>query len=309
MFIEIDRSILCSPDVLSKYKYKIMSLIETHFRGEHYLFFQRKAEYVDNLKTLFREDAFHLKILDKIVDDLTEFGGLYKNREMKCIIVEYVMHYHNNQNTIYIPISKLETPIVETRLLGENLTDAKFYEELTNLFISRKNEIYQGKIKCETVGGGGATTSKTLSEIASKRKYFCLCITDSDFDGNRVTSDTSKDVERFCTSNQGSFSHFKLPCRELENLIPPEYYKRVLSGDDITKIDKLIPLSCRDQKIYDYKANFGDKIFERYYNGDYTRNSGRFYQELPEDYINDHKILIKKIVDWCCAPNSSNYIV
>lgn len=309
MFIEIDKSILSSPDILSRHRYQIMELFTTHYRGEHFLFFQRTKEYVDNLKNLFAGDDFYVKILSKIVDDLTFNGELYKVMETKCMIVEHVMDYHNNLNIIYISISKLKVPIVETKLLGENITDANFYQELTKLFISQKNNLYRGEIKCETVGGGGATTSNTLSAIASSCKYFCLCITDSDFDGEKVTSDTPRKVEEFCSQNDGSFSHYKLPCRELENLIPPEYYRRILIGDEIAKIDRLIQLGFETQRFYDYKQNFGDRIFERYYDGDFKIHRQSFYKELPFIYKENHEKLIKKIIEWCCAPNAQRYII
>lgn len=309
MFIEIDKSVISSPSVLLRHKHKIINLIETHYRGEHFLFFERKKEYVGNLRLLLEGEEFYSKILNKIVDDLTMNANLYKKMNTRCVIVEHIMDYHKVPNIIYIAISKLQVPVVETILLGENKIDADFYKELTELFIGKINEIYTGKIKCSTVGGGGSTTVQTLSGIVEEKKKFCLCITDSDFDGKKVTSDTSTKVEKFCSEYQGSFTHLKLPCRELENLIPPKYYLEVASRDKVDEVTKLTKRSFEVQKTYDYKTFLGDNIFNTYYNEKFIMNRNRFYRDLPDEYTEMHKVIVQRVVDWCCAPNTENYII
>jgi hypothetical protein len=140
--------------------------------------------------------------------------------------------------------------IQNTIILGENTCDCHIFKIIGNYYLQSINIADSVAIKGTNQLGGGDTTAQAFTEIHLEKHSFCLCILDSD---QKMPCDTlgqtAHKVEKFAQRNQ--LSNFKSQhhvikgFRELENLLPDEFYAKKYSFD-VNKKDILKTLSGYD---------------------------------------------------------------
>ena len=153
--------------------------------------------------------------------------------------------------TVFISLSELSRFEIyrETQLLGENLSDVRFYEIVLKFY-----KVVHGVEKTRScfhpLLGGGHTTALVYRYECDNPTSFILCLADSDFKYcGAALGDTAKEIQKvYGYKTQPPFNgyyYFIERAREVENLIPlsiyKEYAKRPQTGAS-NRVDKISDL-------------------------------------------------------------------
>jgi hypothetical protein len=148
--------------------------------------------------------------------------------------------------------------IQRTIILGENQDDSVVYGLIGKYYL-KKNGLDANTLRTDERFGGGNTTNRCYKTIYDGCEAFCLCILDCDQktpDGS--IGDTAKFVKKFHDKNHPKnkkCSYYILNVLEIENILPPSFYK-IQYQDDLNKkpiLQRLDDLPFANIKYFDFK--------------------------------------------------------
>lgn len=135
--------------------------------------------------------------------------------------------------TILCPIGSVTTGLLQrTLLLVENLTDATYYQWITEHVLAG-GEFRDCHMSIEAYPGGGNTTAEAYEHIKQNTSRLCLCIVDSDIRSPGTThGETAAKVSRSDAQYPSPRTgHYVLDVCSIENLIPFETFESAWGRD------------------------------------------------------------------------------
>lgn len=253
----------------------------------HIVFAGRKAlEIIKNVSGLSNDDK---KIYELIGLKMTSSQQFYKSIGFHAFVT-----FDSPTAITYdkVIVNPNEVPNFEwfskTRLLTENLIDAKFYEFVTEYYM-RKTKIKGFKKESENIPGGGDATVQYVVDQIKEKKSFCLAIVDSDlkYRGGSL-KETSSKVKK-CIDENTPFNcmyYVIEDLSEIENLIP----FHIISSFTTYKNNQIVKDGlqfCQD--YFDFKRGLrtDDLINVDYYNYWYAEVKHlKTIAETLDDYRN-----------------------
>lgn len=251
MLFLVDESFLDSfkiyPDIFKK---NLSSLIDAHFRLNHFVFISPRIA-----NEIIIDSQFHLFLGDDIIQKITKIKEqcILLNSIKKAVLFHVNIYYsetkkekitYNQSGGIiswnYLMTDDLDWVIYPSKIYGENILDACFFEKLAKLHASMKN--FSGKnIKFhqEMTGGCGNVPKIIKNKTTTHDNPVCAIIVDSD---NKYQKSNVHPLIKTCRRdmeyvNNPMLLHI-LDSREIENIIPLELIT--------SAFDSLLP---QDEKI------------------------------------------------------------
>ena len=187
----------------------------------HIVFAGRKVlETIKDVEGLSKDDK---KIYESIGLRLTSNQQFYRSFSFHAFVTFDRPTAITNDKVIVNPN---EVPAFEwfnkTRLLTENLIDARFYEVVTSYYM-RKSQIRGFKKESENIPGGGDATVQYVENQMKEKKSFCLAIVDSDlkYKGGSLKETSSKVKKCIDENTPFNCKYYVIEdLSEIENLIP-----------------------------------------------------------------------------------------
>jgi hypothetical protein len=282
MIIYIDNSIansIINNEKLTEINFCLSTLANEYIKGTHIILGERQTIY-----TIFSQE----KILS--MDERKIYSKIYNSlATMKCML-DYCNEYMEitsdtakkqvkiefSKKLYSIPIEDINSKryLIEPYMLCENISDCQFFKKFFDYYLVSHPEIKNAiRFSGEIRGGGGSTVCKEYQQIQEERKRFCLCILDSDQEypaifnnGVKSYGQTAKDVININDLNEINTQYYLLPVREIENLIPIFFLKKVIPINDqryegVKMIESLINKGCIDA-VYYYDFKNGIKGYQ-----------------------------------------------
>ncbi|MCP1290888.1 hypothetical protein NK214_11875 [Chromobacterium sp. S0633] len=158
-------------------------------------------------------------------------------------------------------------------IIAENVTDSAIFDVAGQHYAQYKK--YKGiNVRCTPRGGGGNGIKVEFNMIVQAGRELCLAITDGDQNWpGRPESDVSKGCSKIAAMNPVYCEHFRLPVRELENLIPISAAYEIGANHNLELIEKVLERApqvrmhgdLKDgvdfKKIYKMKKNGSERLF------------------------------------------------
>jgi hypothetical protein len=135
----------------------------------------------------------------------------------------------NDCNAINVSIDYFQTTDIlqESRILCEDITDAKFFEEIA-LYYMRTNFLGNISLSYEAEHGGGNQINVSFKKHVNKKNKLCLAFCDND---KRHPLDdignTLKNLRLVDTSDNAFCKCIELDAQEIENLVPFNYLDEI----------------------------------------------------------------------------------
>ncbi|WP_157422044.1 hypothetical protein [Acidovorax sp. Root219] len=145
---------------------------------------------------------------------------------------------------------------MEPRLLAEHVNDAKIYIEAAHHYII--NQKISGLSICgKTSGGGGTSIAQEFKNISQNRNL-CLAVVDSDENWpSRPATPVEKKCKEVADASSGLCEAYRLPARELENMIPLNILKDIFSNKNgyysVEQIEKILGQELEGWRCADIK--------------------------------------------------------
>jgi len=291
MLLELDQSIEDNLDNFTSSDWEsIENLAKAGRNGYHFLTGHRSLmEKLSSNDKLSRLDQYFFK--RKAINYSTESSIPEIVTTRISISYNNPIHISNQEepDRIFLALSfftKLEGALA-TRLICENISDYKILIELAKIY-ARLNRIKSFNIKFREANGGGSCTAQVIENKLNHEGKIILCVVDSDKSSSSCKiGETAKKVSSVCKmNNHRPIKLVILQARELENLLPVEFYKKNYTGTDYKRSNDILETirtinSC--SLLYlDYKEGLNLR----------TLTSDKVFYESPE-----WKIVLKQLKD------------
>lgn len=172
----------------------------------------------------------------------------------KAVTVYAIITYdHSIKKEKAITINPLEEkvfePYNETRVICENIQDAKFFRYIIKFFLRQET-----LLGCQTlfvpIMGGGDSTAEVLRDEVERKQFFCLVITDSDrkypyAEYGQTVKKVQSVIDDYHPFNCSLYVMDQV--MEVENLIPYTVIKSFFSSNGFVEI------FSKDASFYDMK--------------------------------------------------------
>lgn len=235
MLFLVDESFLDSftinPDIFKK---NLSSLIDAHFRFNHFVFISPSIA-----NKITKSSQMNLFLGDDITQKITKIKEqcMFLS-SIKRTVLFYVNIYYSNTKKEkvtydqsgsiiswnYLMTDDLDWVIYPSKVYGENILDACFFEKLAKLHASMKNLSGKNiKFHQEMTGGCGNVPKIIKNKTTTHDNPVCAIIVDSD---NKYQKNNIHPLVKTCKRD---IEHVKNPIllhilesREIENIIPLE---------------------------------------------------------------------------------------
>lgn len=151
-------------------------------------------------------------------------------------------------------LSLSESSLQKSILLAEDSKDAELYSLVANCY-KRSLGFHSLGVALATTHGGGEETPNVFNRVVAEQHAPCVCITDSDlFYPEASSSKKNKKCKRVLeVSCRYPNHHYVLGVREVENLVPPAWMRKLTNDHEVMqRIDLLESLFEADPVVYKY---------------------------------------------------------
>jgi len=177
--------------------------------------------------------------LQSLMNRAVEYQSLLSVIEYKIIVYladAYRQGVNRQGNTWFVPLEYFAgSGIIQSAILGENDLDAELFIHFAQIYQYRQrlnSFLLAGRPK----SGGGSGTPRTLTNYLRHEYSPCLCVTDSDkLHPGYKQSSTSRNCRRAAQIKNRVVEYISLEEREIENLLPVDLLKKVVSIDDFSR--------------------------------------------------------------------------
>lgn len=237
----------------------------------------------------------------------------------KDILTKYIsisssyneISFDDEKNCYRVPVDYV-CDVMETKLLTEHESDAKFFQQIANYVLSLKSKGHNNfsfRFENDSYHGGNA---KSTIEQVSKGKKIVLVIVDSDRDykgGQRGSTYKSVKDSVKIAKRSIVIDYLELPVREKENLIPSTIYSLFVDSGIVHVIADNYSDDEEINSFFDIKGGIKYKkivnhneIWENKYGKviEICRNAGICKGEVSDEITNLDKYYIDGIGDKIC---------
>jgi len=236
MLIQLDESLLGSLGELSQPEWDgVINLAVAAREGHHYLIASRALAAALSHKTEMgpRERALYKALSDRH----STIAGMASQVRMRARVTRDLVAERvtvSGITEIRIPLSFFSSTVATQPaiLLCENLDDCNLIHEMARLFARAEN---MGAIRTnlDMRSGGGSTTADVADGILANGRRLLLTVVDSDRETpDGALGDTAKSARSvFRERNLATGEILILDGRDLENLLPDEFYRSEFEND------------------------------------------------------------------------------
>jgi hypothetical protein len=240
------------------------------------------------LTILAREEISRLQkqILKHTNEQVTFKQELFDNINYRMVVFhsDYGFNPLNYQNNfIFIDINnycknyseKGLNPFSPPKLVLEDMNDQNIYMKICEWFTSNNKYLGKHRLSFDILHGGGNRTASICKSLIEKgHNVFCICDSDSKYNGDNVQHETAKKVEEVFTNLGKKDNLYILKCQEVENLIPPSLLAETANQTQQSAINFINHITSLFPEAYMYMD---------IKNG-FTYNS--VFKEIPDNYSN-----------------------
>jgi len=270
MIIEIKNDILDKVVEGNKTFIDCMILLACASRKEHYVIMPDWNTYPKQkeVTTIMGVRLFDkLKIISKNAENIKNFKFITPILGIKAICTtskntQFIDKKNSDEriNTIILNPNDIKDfkYNADTVVLGENINDIYFYENLIKYYIRNNNKV-SNRIgyNFRPEAGGGVTTVQTVKNYIDKKSYFCITIADSDkkYDTCDI-GDTAEQISDIYEKEKpfNSWYYILRYVSEIENLLP----KKILTH--LNNKDKNL-VTGKDYSYFDLKKGLTEKVY------------------------------------------------
>lgn len=159
-------------------------------------------------------------------------GRLHTIVKVACDGVAPRLDMLGSRQVIVLPLRHFSDSgsIQPTRLLGENVVDARLYKILAEYY-GLHPDLRRLKVSVELDHGGGSSTYKVYTHLQNNSQGFCVCIVDSDQQSPASPlGQTAKNVAVVDSDDNPRIQYHAIGCRTAENLLPITVIDQVSSS-------------------------------------------------------------------------------
>lgn len=282
----------------------INDLLTSMRKGKHIVFLSRHLiDILSNLKYINQSNKEYFKWVKD------HYTSIYVKPNILDFWVKVVVNKDKvtlNEECYEVPL-KCFVDCSETKLLTENETDGKFFENIYYYIMENKSTWFT--IKFENDSCHGSNVGSKIEQVA-KRNRFAICILDSDQEmKNSKKGDTYKCAKKVLKElkNEYFICLETLRVREKENLFPPSIY--TLFCEDKKGYLEVLEQFEDNEKImgfFDIKdgvkyKKHRQKVWHDYYEKVIKRLRQKKLYKLPKNRdVKDDFVCIEGIGDKLC---------
>jgi len=260
MLIQIDNSLFGSIDDLTHHEWDgLVNLAIAAREGNHYLIAPRLlAEELSKHERLGPREKSLYRTLCERYSTLAGMANSVATRVRVTRDLVPARGFCAAIEEIRLPLTffAFSSSIQPSLLLCENLDDSRLIYEFARTFANIEH-LAAIKTKLEMRSGGGSTTADVAADVLDNVKRLIFAVVDSDRDSPAAPIGvTAQRVKRvFDSRNQVISQLIVLSGRELENLLPDDFYREKFGGhpdhgDSANFITSLSEHGCVEARLH-----------------------------------------------------------
>jgi hypothetical protein len=209
---------------------QLCALLRLRRKGQVFIIAKRQTLLM--LKTIDL-GAHDRRIVNILMDDQTQWKNLLQGIGFRIVLTSHssLENITLTNQTSFSYMNLNEFICDQVTLITENINDADYLIEMTRSYLEYQLNIRGIQLNANKKPGGGSTTSQVIREHQKNHGGLAYCVLDSDKQHPHADyGDTAKKViDDVCLDAK---THIKYTdSREIENLIPFDLLKQVLSSD------------------------------------------------------------------------------